>query len=96
VCEIRETKEGIILNVRVIPRSSKSGLAGFHGNALKIKITSPPVEGKANEECIRFFADLFDIPIRNIAITGGATSRNKRISITGIKKSTAESIISKL
>jgi len=96
VLEINETKEGIVFNVRVIPRSSKSAIVGIQGDALKLRITAPPVEGKANEECIRFLSGLFGVARKQIVITGGASSKNKRIAIMGIAKSDIESVISSL
>lgn len=94
--EINETKEGVVFNVRVIPRSSKSAIVGIQGDALKLRITAPPVEGKANEECIRFLSGLFGVTRKQIVITGGASSKNKRIAIMGIAKSDIESVISSL
>ncbi len=94
--EISETKDGVLFKIRVIPRSSRSEVAGIQNGALKIKIKAPPVEGKANEECIRFLSELFGVARRHIAIAGGATSKNKRISIQGIAKRDIESTISEL
>jgi uncharacterized protein (TIGR00251 family) len=80
---VRETDRGVTFQIRVLPRSSKCELAGIHGDALKIKITAPPVEGKANEECIRFLADLFNVKKTDVAIAAGHKSKNKRVTVTG-------------
>ena len=50
---IKETEDGVILQVHVVPRSAKSEISGFQGDALKLRITAPPVEGQANADCIR-------------------------------------------
>jgi uncharacterized protein (TIGR00251 family) len=81
---VRETKEGVSFAIRVLPRSSKCELAGFQGDALKIRITAPPVEGRANEACIRFLASLFHVNRNRIAIEAGHKSRNKQVSIAGL------------
>lgn len=80
---VRETDQGVTFQIHVLPRSSKCELAGTHGDALKIKITAPPVEGKANEECIRFLADLFNVKKAQVTIAAGHKSKNKRVTVTG-------------
>ena len=72
----------IILNVRVVPRASKNEITGTIGNALKVRIQAPPVEGKANAHLIRFLARHWNIPKAQIIILSGETGRNKRISIS--------------
>ena len=71
----------IILNVRVIPRASKDGIPGLLGDALKIRIQAPPVEGKANAYLVKFLSKQWKIPRGNIEILSGETGRNKRIRI---------------
>ena len=80
---VTETEEGVTFAIRVLPRSSKCALAGLQGDALKIRITAPPVEGRANEECVRFLASLFNVKKVRIAIEAGHKSKNKRVSIAG-------------
>lgn len=91
---IQETKEGVVFTIRVLPRSSRAEIAGIQNDALKLKITSPPVEGKANEECVRFLSDLLGIRKSRITIVSGHKSRNKRIAVAGIRKEEIESIAS--
>ena len=93
---ISETKEGILFNIRVIPRSSRCEVAGIYGEALKVKITAPPVEGKANEECIRFLSRFLGVKRKQLTIVSGAASKNKRVSVAGITKKDIESIIATL
>lgn len=77
-----EEKNGsLILNLRVIPRASKDLIQGLHGDALKIRIQAPPIEGKANTYLIKFLAKQWDIPQRHFKIISGETGRNKRIRI---------------
>jgi uncharacterized protein (TIGR00251 family) len=91
---IRETEKGVTFQIRVMPRSPRCEVAGLQDGALKIRITSPPVEGKANDECIRFLADQLNIRRSQIEIIAGHKSRSKTISITGLKKADAEVLFS--
>lgn len=90
---LTETAEGVIVNVRAAPRSSRAGLDGTMGDALKVRIRSAPVDGKANKELIEVLADAFGLPKSAVAFKGGETSKTKRILLRGIAK---ESILSKL
>jgi uncharacterized protein (TIGR00251 family) len=73
----------IMFNVRVVPRASKSEIAGGHGGALKVRIASPPVDGAANEELIKFLAKSFGVTRSAVEIVSGHSSRLKRVTITG-------------
>ena len=84
---VRETDRGVTFQIRVLPRSSKCELAGLQGDALKIRITAPPIEGRANEECIRFLASLFNVKRTDIAIAAGHKSKNKRVTVAGLTSS---------
>ncbi len=77
-----EKDDSIILNVRVVPRASKNGIQGILGDALKVRIQAPPVEGKANAYLIKFLSKHWKIPRRNIEILSGETGRNKRLRIS--------------
>ena len=83
---IRETTKGVLLPVRAVPRASKNEIQGVHGNALKVRLQAPPVEGKANQALIRVLSDALDIPRSQLSIASGETSRNKSVLITGISK----------
>ena len=75
--------ERLLLDVRVQPRASRDEIVGFQADGrLKIRITAPPVDGKANDHLIRFLADQFAVPLRRIRLVGGENNRNKRIEIT--------------
>ena len=80
---LQEKKDCIVLSVRVVPRASKDGIAGIMGGeALKIRIQAPPVEGKANAYLVKFLSKHWNIPRANIEILSGETGRNKRLSIS--------------
>ena len=77
-----EKDECIVLNVRVVPRASKDGIQGLLGDALKVRIQAPPVEGKANAYLVKFLSKYWKIPKRDIEILSGETGRNKRLRIS--------------
>ncbi len=91
---IKETADGIVLQIQVLPRSSQGKLAGCQGDFLKIKLTAPPVEGRANEEAVRFLADVFGIKKDQVRITGGLKAKKKTIAIKGLTKKDAEVVLS--
>lgn len=75
--------DSLILNVYVQPRASKNQICGVQGEELKIRLTSPPVDGAANKLCREFVADLFEISKSSVVIISGKTSRHKRLLISG-------------
>ena len=83
---IRDSAAGVVFTVRVQPRARKNAITGVVGDAIKLALTAPPVEGRANEAVIRFFADLFEIPRSSVTIASGATSRTKVLRIAGVSK----------
>jgi hypothetical protein len=83
---LTETGKGVRFSIRVMPRSSKCGLAGLQGDALKIRVMEPPVEGRANEACIRFLASLFNVRKDRITIEAGQKSKNKQVLIAGLSQ----------
>ncbi|NOT81354.1 MAG: YggU family protein [Gallionella sp.] len=72
----------ITLTLHVQPGAKRSEIVGLHGDALKIKLAAPPVEGRANEALLKFIAELFDVPIRNVELRQGDQSRRKVVSIS--------------
>jgi uncharacterized protein (TIGR00251 family) len=78
---IQASSEGIVLRVLVQPRSSRSELAGIQQGALKLRLTAPPVEGAANEECLRVLAKLLEVPPSRLRLIKGHKSRRKAILI---------------
>ena len=81
---IRDTPAGATFSIKVHPRAKKDGITGEIGDALKLAIAAPPADGKANEACIRFFADLLQVPRGSVTIAAGATTRNKIIRVSGL------------
>ena len=79
-----ETADGVVLNVRAQPRSSRSGLDGVVGDAPTVRIRSAPVDGKANKEMVETLADAFSLPKNRVNFVGGETSKNKRILLAGL------------
>ena len=75
---------GAAFPVHVVPRSRKNEISGRYGQAVKIRLTAPPVEGKANEALIEFLAKRLDVPKRNIEILSGASSRDKMVCVFGL------------
>jgi len=75
--------EDLILQLRVQPRASRDELADVQGDRLRVRLTAPPVEGKANAYLRRFLAELFGVGQKRVLIESGASGRNKRVRIKG-------------
>ena len=78
--------------MRVVPRASRSGVAGEHDGALRVRVAAPPVDGAANEELIRFLARLLNVPSRDVEITSGQTSKLKQIRVRGASREQLENL----
>ncbi len=85
---IQSTADGVTIAVRVLPRASKSGLAGTRGDALLVRLAAPPVDGAANDELVKVLAAVLRVPRRAVSIVGGERSRTKRVHVTGIDRAT--------
>jgi len=81
---VRSVAAGVRLSIRLQPGAKKPGVAGLHGQELKIKISSPPVDGAANQALIEFLADLTGVRKSNIEIISGHTTRSKLVEIRGL------------
>jgi uncharacterized protein (TIGR00251 family) len=73
----------ITLMLHVQPGAKRSEIAGLHGDALKIRLSSPPIDGRANDALLRFLADAFDVPRRNVELKQGEQSRHKTVTVSG-------------
>ena len=93
---LRETETGVIFRIRVVPRASRSEVAGIQGDALKLRITAPPVDGKANEECIRLLAETLGVKKGQVTIIAGHASRTKTVTVDGVKAKEIAAIIAVL
>jgi len=78
------------LTVKVHPRARRSALAGRIGDAWKLSLAAPPVDGKANDECVRFIAELAGVPRSRVRIVKGLTSRLKVVEIEGVPQEDLE------
>jgi uncharacterized protein len=79
------------LTVRVHPRARRSAIAGRFGEAWKLDLAAPPVDGKANDECVRFFAELCGVSRSRVRIVTGAAARMKMVEIEGVEQAELES-----
>lgn len=87
---VRDTPAGATFQVKVHPRARKNAITGVVGDALKLTLTSPPVEGRANEACIAFLADVLNVPRSSVRIAAGETNRQKVIRIAGVQAAQVE------
>jgi uncharacterized protein (TIGR00251 family) len=82
--DLKESQMGTTFAVRIHPRAKKNAITGRVGDVFKLAITAPPVNGKANEACIEFFAKLLNVPRSSVTIAAGQTSRKKVIRVSGL------------
>ena len=82
--EIHQNERGVSFTVKVHPRAKKTAITGEVGDALKLSLTTPPIDGRANEACIDFFAKLLKVPKSSVTIASGLSSRNKVIRVEGV------------
>ncbi|MBI3328778.1 MAG: DUF167 domain-containing protein [Nitrospinae bacterium] len=80
--ELRQSGPDVLLPVFVQPRASRNALAGIHGGALKLQVTAPPVDGAANDACLRFLADVLGLHRSHLSIVKGMQARRKLIRIS--------------
>jgi uncharacterized protein (TIGR00251 family) len=83
---IQQTADGVIVSVRAVPRASKNAIQGVHDGALKIRLTTPPIDGKANQALIKYLSKTLKVSKSQIELMQGETARNKAFRITGIPK----------
>ena len=88
-----ETPEGVILSVRAQPRSSKAGIDGLLGDAVKVRVRCAPVDGKANKELVETLADEFGLPKSRVSFVSGETGRQKRILLAGLSADAVRKVV---
>jgi len=88
----REASGSLILSLHIQPGASRTAFAGLHGNALKIRLAAPPVDGKANQALLAFLAEELGVPKSQVEMIGGATSRLKRMRV----REASEAMVAKL
>jgi uncharacterized protein (TIGR00251 family) len=81
---IESIKGGVRLHLFIQPKSSKNEVVGPHNGEIKIKITAPPIDGRANDGLIEFLSELFEIPKRDVQVVKGETNRHKVVELVGI------------
>jgi uncharacterized protein len=81
---ITEKPEGVVITIFVQPRASKNRIAGLHGDAIKVKLTAPPVDNAANKMCVEYLAKCLNIPKSSLEIISGQTSRTKQIRVRDV------------
>ena len=93
---LRESKKGLIFDIQVIPHASRAEIAGVQEGAFKVKVTAPPVEGAANEACIKLLARELGLKKSQMEISSGAKSRKKTVMIKDISKAELETKINNI
>ena len=86
--KINSCESGIRFSAVIQPRSSQNEVSGIHNNSLKIRLTSPPVDGAANKTCVKFLAKWLQMSPSRVRIVAGLSNKNKIIEIEGIDEST--------
>ena len=84
--EITESGGGVSFNLQVQPRASRDAIEGERGDALKIRLTAPPVDDRANQALARLLAERLNVPVAAVRIVAGEKSRRKRVAIAGVKR----------
>ena len=90
--DARRNGVAVRFTVRLQPRASKNEIAGLHGDALRVRVTAPPVDGLANEALIDFLSRALQVPRRNVCIVSGFTSRTKVVEISEVRLETIQSL----
>jgi len=81
---LHESALGVSFAVKVQPRAKKNAILGEFDGAVKVSLAAPPVDGRANQACVDFFADLLNVPRSAVAIVSGETSRRKMVRVAGV------------
>jgi len=81
---LQESAGGVTFALKVHPRAKKNAITGEVGDALKVSLTAPPIDGRANQACAEFLAKVLEVPRSSITIASGESSRNKVIRVAGV------------
>lgn len=90
---LRVSGDDVVLSLHIQPGAKKTEVAGLHGEALKIRLHAPPVDGKANDALIAFLAERLGVPKARVVLETGQTSRSKRVRVVGV---VAEAVVATL
>jgi hypothetical protein len=88
-------ENAVSLDLYIQPKAARSSICGLHGNELKLAITAPPVDGKANKAVIGYLAELFAIARSAVTITSGLQSRHKRCTLQGVTLQEAADVVNR-
>ncbi len=91
---LRQDGDGVVLTLHIQPGAKRTECAGLHGEAMKIRLAAPPVDGKANEALIVFLAKTLGVPKSNVDLISGETSRAKRVRVDGVDAETVRRVLS--
>jgi uncharacterized protein len=86
VIETIERDGELNFSVRVVPRASRDAIEGEHAGALKVRVTAPPVDDRANQAVRRLLAACLNVPVSAVRIVAGEKSRNKRVAVAGVSR----------
>jgi uncharacterized protein (TIGR00251 family) len=92
--EITASDEGVSFYVHVQPRASRDAIEGEHADALKIRLTAPPVDDRANDALVRVLAQRLNVPLAAVRIVAGEKSRRKRVFVAGVKREQVLALLS--
>jgi len=81
---VRRDGDGVVLTLHIQPGAKRTECAGLHGEAMKIRLAAPPVDGKANEALVAFLAKTLGVPKSSVELISGETSRAKRVRVAGV------------
>ncbi len=87
---LHPTDDGIFVDVHVQPGAHRARVVGRHGDALKIAVAAPPIEGRANDAVVKAIAEVFGVPASDVTITSGDTGRRKRLLVAGVDERGAQ------
>lgn len=90
---LRTAGDDVVLTLHIQPGAKRTEVAGPHGEALKIRLAAPPVDGKANESLLAFLAERLAVPKARVTLEAGATSRSKRVRVAGVA---AEAVLARV
>ncbi len=91
--QFQESHGSVVLPIKVTPRANKSEIVGLEGDAIKVRLKAPPVDGKANEALVRFIAEVFAVPRASVEIVSGLTARRKLVSVRGVSAARAQQLL---
>lgn len=91
--EVAERDGAAVFAVRVTPRANRNAIEGEHQGAVKVRLTAPPLDGRANDELRRLLAECLNVPLSAVRIVGGEKSRNKRVAIAAVSRAQIVSLL---